>query len=80
MPHCILEYSQNLGETRDVPPVDLLEAVKAACIASTQLFYSGEDIRIARAVFRTKSFLTRRDKKDAFIHVILRMYLALWSN
>ena len=30
MPHCILEYSQNLEQ--EVPPVDLLEAIKNACI------------------------------------------------
>ncbi len=32
MPHCIVEYSQNLEQ--EVAPIEWLEAVKTACIES----------------------------------------------
>lgn len=66
MPHCIVEYSQNLEQ--EVPPVDLLEAVKSACIA-TKLFFD-EDIKLRSMPY--KSFLTA-GREDAFIHVTLRI-------
>ena len=66
MPHCILEYSQNLEQ--EVPPADLLEAIKRACIAST--LFSVEDIKLRS--FPYKSFITG-GQEDAFIHVTLRI-------
>ncbi|MGO2354367.1 MAG: 5-carboxymethyl-2-hydroxymuconate Delta-isomerase [Marinomonas foliarum] len=66
MPHCVVEYSQNLEQ--EVPPADLLEAVKEACIAST--LFSVEDIKLRSLPY--KSFLTG-GKEDAFIHVTLRV-------
>ncbi|MGO3739987.1 MAG: 5-carboxymethyl-2-hydroxymuconate Delta-isomerase [Marinomonas foliarum] len=66
MPHCIVEYSQNLEQ--EVPPADLLEAVKEACITST--LFSVEDIKLRS--FPYKSFLTA-GREDAFVHVILRV-------
>ncbi|NVK73586.1 MAG: 5-carboxymethyl-2-hydroxymuconate Delta-isomerase [Oceanospirillaceae bacterium] len=66
MPHCIVEYSQNLEQ--EVPPADLLEAVKGACIAS-QLFME-EDIKLRSVPY--KNFLMA-GKEDAFVHVVLRV-------
>lgn len=66
MPHCIVEYSQNLEQ--EVPPVELLEAVKAGCIAST--LFTVEDIKLRSVPY--KSFLTA-GQEDAFVHVILRL-------
>jgi len=66
MPHCILEYSQNLEQ--EVPPVDLLEVIKEACITSA--LFSLEDIKLRSLPY--KSFITG-GQEDAFIHVTLRM-------
>tara|TARA_R110000764_G_scaffold87984_1_gene168941 strand:- start:650 stop:1012 length:363 start_codon:yes stop_codon:yes gene_type:complete len=66
MPHCILEYSQNLEQ--EVPPVDILEAIKGACVASA--IFSVEDIKLRSVPY--KSFITG-GQEDAFIHVTLRM-------
>lgn len=66
MPHCIVEYSQNLEQ--EVPPADFLEAVKEACITSA--LFSIEDIKLRS--FSYKSFLTGGEE-DAFVHVTLRV-------
>ncbi|PYF84016.1 MULTISPECIES: 5-carboxymethyl-2-hydroxymuconate Delta-isomerase [Marinomonas] len=66
MPHCIVEYSQNLEQ--EVPPADLLEAVKDACIAST--LFSVEDIKLRSCPY--KNFLTG-GQEDAFVHVTLKV-------
>ncbi|ETI58140.1 5-carboxymethyl-2-hydroxymuconate Delta-isomerase [Marinomonas profundimaris] len=66
MPHCILEYSQNLEQ--EVPPADLLEAIKSACVASA--IFSLDDIKLRS--FPYKSFLTG-GQEDAFMHVTIRM-------
>ncbi len=66
MPHCILEYSQNLEQ--EVPPVDMLEAIKEACITSN--LFSVEDIKLRSVPY--KSFMTA-GQEDAFIHVMLRV-------
>lgn len=66
MPHCILEYSQNLEQ--EVPPVDLMDAVKAACVASD--LFSPEDIKLRG--FPYKHFIPA-GQEDAFIHVTIRL-------
>jgi 5-carboxymethyl-2-hydroxymuconate isomerase len=66
MPHCILEYSQNLEQ--EVPPIDLLEAIKGACVVSN--LFSGEDIKLRSNAY--KSFITA-GQEDAFIHVTIRL-------
>ncbi len=66
MPHCIVEFSQNLAQ--ELPPMDLLEAVRDATIASN--LFTQEDIKLRAMPY--KSFLTA-GKEDAFIHVTLRM-------
>lgn len=66
MPHCILEYSQNLEQ--EVPPVDMLEAIKEACIASG--IFTTEDIKLRS--FPYKSFMTCGEE-DAFVHVMIRL-------
>lgn len=66
MPHCIVEYSQNLEQ--EVAPADWLEAVKNACIAS-QLF-SVEDIKLRSLPF--KNYISA-GPEDAFVHVTIRL-------
>ncbi|MBJ7536706.1 5-carboxymethyl-2-hydroxymuconate Delta-isomerase [Marinomonas transparens] len=66
MPHCIVEYSQNLEQ--EVPPADLLEAVKNACLASA--LFTEEDVKLRSSPY--KSFMTA-GREDAFIHVTLRI-------
>lgn len=66
MPHCIIEYSQNLEQ--EVPPVDLIEAVKEACVESN--LFSLDDIKLRSDAY--KSFITG-GQEDAFVHVTLRM-------
>ncbi|MFT2099424.1 5-carboxymethyl-2-hydroxymuconate Delta-isomerase [Marinomonas sp. 2405UD66-6] len=66
MPHCILEYSQNLEQ--EVPPAELLETVKEACVASN--LFSVEDIKLRSSAY--KSFITG-GQEDAFIHVMIRL-------
>lgn len=66
MPHCILEYSQNLEQ--EVPPVDILEAVKEACITAN--IFTPEDIKLRS--FPYKSFMTC-GQEDAFVHVMIRL-------
>lgn len=66
MPHCILEYSQNLEQ--EVPPAELLETVKEACVASD--LFSVEDIKLRSRAY--KSFITG-GQEDAFIHVMIRL-------
>lgn len=66
MPHCIVEYSQNLEQ--EVAPIEWLEAVKTACIES-QLF-STEDIKLRS--FPYKNFITA-GQEDAFVHVTVRL-------
>lgn len=66
MPHCIVEYSQNLEQ--EVPPADLLEAVKEACLASA--LFNPQDVKLRSFPF--KSFLSV-GQEDAFIHVTLRV-------
>ncbi|TYL47361.1 5-carboxymethyl-2-hydroxymuconate Delta-isomerase [Marinomonas sp. IMCC 4694] len=66
MPHCIIEYSQNLEQ--EVPPADLLEAVKEACMASS--LFALADIKLRSNAY--KSFVTG-GQEDAFVHVTIRM-------
>lgn len=66
MPHCILEYSQNLEQ--EVPPMDLLEAVQEACIESE--LFQPTDIKLR--AFSCKHFITG-GAQDAFIHVTVRI-------
>ena len=66
MPHCVLEYSQNLEQ--EVPPIDLMDAVKSACIASD--LFSPEDIKLRG--FPCKNFIPA-GLEDAFIHVTIRL-------
>lgn len=66
MPHCIVEFSQNLAQ--EVPPMDMLEAVRDATMASE--LFSHEDIKLRGMPY--KSFLTA-GTEDAFIHVTLRI-------
>ncbi|ETX10803.1 5-carboxymethyl-2-hydroxymuconate isomerase [Marinomonas ushuaiensis DSM 15871] len=66
MPHCILEYSQNLEQ--EVPPVDMLEAIKEACIESN--VFASEDIKLRSLPY--KSFMTC-GQEDAFVHVMVRL-------
>ncbi|MBJ7551348.1 5-carboxymethyl-2-hydroxymuconate Delta-isomerase [Marinomonas ostreistagni] len=66
MPHCIIEYSQNLEQ--EVPPLDWMESVQQACIES-QLFLPA-DIKLR--AFACKHFITG-GVQDAFVHVSVRM-------
>ncbi|MCB5160838.1 5-carboxymethyl-2-hydroxymuconate Delta-isomerase [Marinomonas algarum] len=66
MPHCIVEYSQNLAQ--EVPPADWLEAVKSACVAST--LFAETDIKLRSTPY--KSFVTG-GQEDAFVHVTVRL-------
>lgn len=66
MPHCIVEYSQNLEQ--EVPPADWLEVVKAACLASG--IFEGPDVKLRGIPY--KNFMTS-GKEDAFVHVTIRM-------
>ena len=66
MPHCIVEYSQNLDQ--EVPPAEWLEAVKKACIASS--IFDVSDIKLRGIPY--KNFITGGEE-DAFVHVTIRM-------
>ncbi|BFM49156.1 5-carboxymethyl-2-hydroxymuconate Delta-isomerase [Marinomonas sp. THO17] len=66
MPHCIVEFSQNLSQ--EVPPMDMLEAVRDATMASE--LFTQEDIKLRALPY--KDFLTA-GTEDAFIHVTLRI-------
>jgi len=66
MPHCIIEYSQNLEQ--EVPPVDWLDVVKSACLTSG--LFAGEDLTLRALAY--KNFVTG-GKDDAFVHVTIRM-------
>lgn len=66
MPHCVIEYSQNLEQ--EVPPMDWMEAVQTACIKSA--LFQSNDIKIR--AFPCKHFITG-GVQDAFVHVTIRM-------
>ncbi|MEC8082660.1 MAG: 5-carboxymethyl-2-hydroxymuconate Delta-isomerase [Pseudomonadota bacterium] len=66
MPHCIIEYSQNLEQ--EVPPLDWMEAVQQACIESA--LFKPADIKLR--AFACKHFITG-GVQDAFVHVSVRM-------
>lgn len=66
MPHCIVEYSQNLDQ--EVPPADWLETVKKACLESG--IFAESDVKLRG--FPYKNFMTA-GKEDAFVHVTIRM-------
>lgn len=66
MPHCIIEYSQNLEQ--EVPPLDWMEAVQKACIDSE--LFKPADIKLR--AFSCKHFITG-GVQDAFVHVTVRM-------
>lgn len=62
MPHCIIEYSENLDQ--EVPPVEWLEAVKKAC-QDSELF-DGPDIKVRAMPYR---HFSTTGPEDAFVHV-----------
>ena len=66
MPHCIVEYSQNLEQ--EVPPMDWLEAVQDACMKSE--LFQPSDIKLR--AFPCKHFITG-GLQDAFVHVTIRI-------
>lgn len=66
MPHCIIEYSQNLEQ--EVPPLDWMEAVQQACLDSG--LFQPADIKLR--AFACKHFITN-GVQDAFVHVSVRM-------
>ncbi|WP_067096582.1 5-carboxymethyl-2-hydroxymuconate Delta-isomerase [Marinomonas atlantica] len=66
MPHCIIEYSQNLEQ--EVPPLDWMESVQQACIASG--LFEANDIKLR--AFACKHFITG-GVQDAFVHVTIRL-------
>ncbi|GAB3481261.1 5-carboxymethyl-2-hydroxymuconate Delta-isomerase [Marinomonas epiphytica] len=66
MPHCIVEYSQNLEQ--EVSPVDWMDAMKKACVDSE--LFSPDDIKVRSRPY--KNFITA-GQEDAFVHVTLRL-------
>ncbi|MGB2064082.1 5-carboxymethyl-2-hydroxymuconate Delta-isomerase [Marinomonas gallaica] len=66
MPHCIIEYSQNLEQ--EVPPLDWMEAVQQACLESN--LFEPNDIKLR--AFACKHFITG-GVQDAFVHVTIRL-------
>ncbi|TDO99454.1 5-carboxymethyl-2-hydroxymuconate Delta-isomerase [Marinomonas balearica] len=66
MPHCIVEYSQNLAQ--EVSPDDWLEAVKRGCLDSG--LFEESDIKLRAAAF--KNYMTG-GQEDAFVHVVVKI-------
>lgn len=66
MPHCIIEYSQNLEQ--EVPPLDWMESVQLACM-NTNLF-NANDIKLRAIPY--KHFIVGGGQ-DAFVHVTIRL-------
>jgi 5-carboxymethyl-2-hydroxymuconate isomerase len=66
MPHCIIEYSQNLAQ--EISPEDWLEAVFDACVESK--LFDIRDIKVRAAPF--KYFVSGGDE-DAFVHVDVKI-------
>ncbi|ADZ90581.1 5-carboxymethyl-2-hydroxymuconate Delta-isomerase [Marinomonas mediterranea] len=66
MPHCIVEYSQNLAQ--EVPPDEWLEAVKKGCLESE--LFEESDLKLRAVAYKT--YMTG-GQEDAFVHVVVKI-------